>query len=90
MKEEDLIELGFERSEDQTPEMTGSDPTYHYYTLDFGNDVYDRFCLISNSSDKAENEGWFVEIFDYPTFKFTSRNQLEKLIETLKDNLNTE
>ena len=90
MKEEDLIELGFERSEDQTPEMTGSDPTYHYYTLDFGKDVYGRFCLISNSSDKAKVEGWFVEIFDYPTFKFTSRDQIKKLIETLKDNLNTE
>jgi hypothetical protein len=70
--------------------MTGSDSTYHYYTLDFGKDVYDRFCLISNSSDKAENEGWFVEIFDYTIFRFTNRNQLEKLIETLKDNLNTE
>jgi len=90
MKEKDLIELGFQRSEDQIPEMTGCDSAYHYYTLDFGNDVYDRFCLISNSSDKAKKEGWFVEIFDYPTFKFTSRDQLEKLIETLKDNLNTE
>jgi len=90
MKEKDLIELGFQRSEDQIPEMTGYDSTYHYYTLDFGDDVYDRFCLISNSSDKAKNEGWSVEIFDYPTFKFTSRDQVEKLIETLKDNLNTE
>ena len=63
MKEKDLIELGFQRSEDQIPEMTGCDSTYHYYTLDFGDDVYDRFCLISNSSDKAKKEGWFVDIW---------------------------
>jgi hypothetical protein len=87
MKEKDLIELGFERSEDQTPEMTGCNYTYHYYTLDFGDDIYDRWCLISNSSDKAKDEGWFVEIFDYSTFKFTNKYQLEKLIETLKYNL---
>ena len=87
MKEKDLIELGFKRSEDQTPEMTGGNCTYYYYTLDFGNDVYDRWCLISNSSDKAKDEGWFVKIFDYSTFKFTNKYQLEKLIETLKYNM---
>jgi hypothetical protein len=86
MKEKDLIELGFQRSEDQTPEMTGFYRTYYYYTLDLGNDTFDRFCLISNSSDKAENEGWFVEIFDHETFIFKERYQLEKLIEVLRYN----
>lgn len=87
MTEKDLIELGFERSEDQTPEMTGSDSIYHYYTLDFGDNVYDRFCLISNSSDEAGNKDWFVEIFNHSIFRFTSRYQLEKLIEVLKYNM---
>ena len=87
MTEKDLIKLGFERSEDQTPEMKGCDYTYHYYTLDFGDDIYDRWCLISNSSDEAEKDDWDVRIFSSDVFKFTDRFQLEKLIETLKYNM---
>ena len=89
MTEKDLIELGFERSEDQTPEMTGCDYTYHYYTLEFStNDsVFDRYTLISNSSDESKKDDWFVEIFDTAVFRFTDRYQLEKLIETLKYNM---
>jgi len=87
MTEKDLIKLGFERSEDQTPEMTGCDYTYYYYTLDFGNDIYDNFCLISNSSDEAKNDDWFVEVFNHEIFRFTDRYQLEKLIEILKYNI---
>ena len=89
MKEKDLIELGFERSEDQTPEMTGCDYTYHYYTLDFGDDIYDRWCLISNSSDEAGKDGWDVRIFSSDVFVFTNRYQLKKLIEVLKYNVVT-
>lgn len=85
--EKDLIELGFERSDDQTPEMTGCDYTWYYYTLTFGNNIYDNFSLLSNSSDKAESGGWFVEIFNHETFRFKTRYQLEKLIEVLKYNM---
>ena len=92
MKEKDLIELGFDRSEDQTPEMTGYDYTYHYYTLDFSvNDsVFDRWCLVSNSSAQAGKDGWDVRIFDSDVFRFTNRYQLEKLIEVLKYNVVTD
>jgi len=77
MKEKDLIELGFEKTDEVD---------YYYYTLDIGND-YTPFCLISNSNDKLDNGEWFVEIFDYQAFRFISRFQLEKLIETLKHNM---
>jgi hypothetical protein len=84
--EKDLIELGFERSDDQTPEMTGCDYTWYYYTLDIG-DTWDKFGFISNSSDEAENGEWVVYIFDSELFKFKDRFQLEKLIEVLKYNM---
>ena len=77
MVEKDLIDLGFEKQDEET---------YYYYTLDIGND-YTPFCLISNASDEKDNEEWFVEIFDYQSFKFTSRYQLEKLLEVLKNNI---
>ena len=86
MKEKDLIELGFQRSEDQTPEMTGFYRTYYYYTLDLGNDTFDRFCLISNTNYEAEENDWNVRIFDHETFIFKERYQLEKLIEVLRYN----
>jgi hypothetical protein len=86
MKEKDLIELGFQRSEDQTPEMTGFYRTYYYYTLYLGNDTFDRFCLISNASYEAEENNWNVIIFDYETFVFKDRYQLEKLINVLRHN----
>ena len=77
MVEKDLIDLGFEKQDEET---------YYYYTLDIGND-YTPFCLISNASDELDNGEWFVEIFDYQSFKFTSRYQLEKLLEVLKHNI---
>jgi len=86
MTEKDLIELGFERSEDQTPEITGDDSTWYYYTLDIGDD-WDKFSFISNSSDEVVDREWVVYIFDSELFKFKDRFQLEKLIETLKYNM---
>jgi hypothetical protein len=83
--EKDLIELGFERN-DETAENSGEPYDWYYYTLDMG-DIWDKFCLISNSSDEAENGEWMVYIFDSKLFKFTERYQLEKLIETLKYNM---
>jgi hypothetical protein len=83
--EKDLIELGFERN-DETAENSGEPYDWYYYTLDMG-DIWDKFCLISNSSDEAENGEWTVYIFDSELFKFKDRFQLEKLIEILKYNM---
>ena len=77
MVEKDLIDLGFEKQDEET---------YYYYTLDIGGD-YTPFCLISNANDEGKDNEWFVEIFDYEAFRFRERFQLEKLIETLKCNL---
>jgi len=74
MKELDLLELGFQKQ---------LDDDFYYYTLDIGND-FTPFCLISNANDETDNGQWFVEIFDYQSFRFTSRYQLEQFITTLK------
>lgn len=74
MTEKDLIELGFKKEYGDL---------FYYYTLDIGTD-YEKLCLISNAHDETENGEWSVFIFNYESFQFTSRFQLEKLIQTLR------
>jgi len=78
MKELDLIELGFERNDDNDGYKE-----YYYYTLDIGDD-YTPFCLISKANNEGKDKEWFVEIFDYESFRFISRYQLEQFITVLK------
>ena len=49
MKEQDLIDLGF----DKIVETEGGGEDFHYYTLDIGND-YVPLCLIPNANDEAK------------------------------------
>jgi hypothetical protein len=84
--EKDLIELGFERN-DETAENSGTPCDWHYYTLEIGIGIYNKFCLSSNSNDEVGDDGWKVYLFNNNSFEFTERYQLEKLIETLKYNL---
>jgi hypothetical protein len=81
-----LIELGFERNV-ETPENSGSEHPWHYYTLDIGRDIYNNFCLISNTNDDVKDGAWKVYIFNNDSFEFTQRYQVEKLIEVLRYNL---
>ena len=56
MKEEVLINLGFERN-DVSEEESG-DKAFYYFTMDFGD-----LCLISNANDESEKDGgYFVEV----------------------------
>jgi len=82
MKEQDLIDLGFER----TDETEGGGEDYHYYTLDIGND-YVPMCLISNASDEAKENDWTVSIFDYESIEFKDLVELIKLVSLLKNNV---
>ena len=78
IKEKDLIELGFER-QDETPESSGTNFNWYYYTLDI-----EDFCLISNANDEVENYNWKVFIFDYEGFEFTELEKLKSFIDVLK------
>lgn len=86
--EQDLIDLGFERN-DETVESSGSDQDWHYYTLDIGIDEWNRFCLISCASDQVENGEWKVYIFNNDSFVFTTREQVQALINALTPNIIT-
>jgi hypothetical protein len=80
MTEQDIKGLGFNRNK-VTPEESGLDYTYYYYTLDIGD-----ICLISNSDDEANDKGWSCCIFDSMTVEIKGAGDLEDLIRILKNN----
>lgn len=76
MKEQDLIDLGFEVNHDDSDEQY---PYYYYtYKLGFGS------CLISSSSD--DDDKWWVEFFEDDTIRFTNKKDLRTLINLLNEN----
>jgi len=80
MTEEIFKELGFERNE-VTPEESGYEYTFYYYTADIG-DV----CIISNSDDEAVKNGWEAMIFDSRTLSIKGEGDLKDLIRILRNN----
>jgi|688.fasta_scaffold424459_2 hypothetical protein len=79
MTEQNLEEIGFERTDVSAEESGGS--AFYYYTIDIGD-----ICLISNSSDDAEIEGWWISIFDSITLKLRGIGDVEQIISILKLN----
>ena len=80
MKEQDLIDLGFNRY-DVSAEESGDKP-FFYFTYN----ITDELCLISSDNDEAERNGWYVELFDYDDIKFTSLEDLKTLIDVIERN----
>ena len=78
IKEKDLIELGFEKH-DETPESSGDDKDWHYYTLDI-----EDLCLITDASDEIKDDNWKVYIWNYEGFEFTKIEKLKSFIDILK------
>jgi len=81
MKKQDLEILGFQRHL-VTMEESGDDRDYYYYDLDIGD-----ITLISNDDEKAEEEGWKVNIFDFPSVEISNYTDLDSLINILESNL---
>lgn len=84
--EQDLIDLGFERT-DETTVSSGSAQDWYYYTWQIGIDEYNNFCLISSASDEVQNGEWKVYIFNNDSFVFRSKDQLEAFINLLTANM---
>jgi hypothetical protein len=81
MKEEVLINLGFERN-DVSEEESG-DKAFYYFTMDFGD-----LCLISNANDESEKDGgYYVEVFDNMDIRIEDETDLKNLIEIFKRSL---
>jgi len=80
MKEQDLIDLGFERI-DISAKQSG-DEAYHYYVYAFTEDFY----LISCANDEAASRGWFVQMFDYDNIDFFDKDDVKALIQIINRN----
>ena len=76
MKEQNLIDLGFKRT-DVTIEESGDKPFY-YYTYDFNK----YFSLITSSNDKVKKNNWFAEIFDHD-IRFSNHDDLKQFIDLI-------
>ena len=84
MTEKDLLDLDFTRI-DETAENSGTSKDWHYYVYDVGS-----FSLISAASYEVENDEWFVDVFESPDIRFTSRTELEILMTLLINNYKEE
>ena len=82
MTEEIFKKLDFVK-EVVTPEDSGLDKDFYYYTLDIGD-----ICIISNSDDEAVKEGWEAYIFDSLSMRIKGAGDLEDLVRIIKNNTN--
>ena len=82
MTEDIFTELNFEKNV-VTMEESGNDKDFYYYTLDIGD-----ICLISNSDDEAEKNGWEAYIFDSLTMRVKGSGDLEDLVRIIRNNTN--
>lgn len=81
MKEEQLISLGFERT-DVSQEEAG-DEAFHYYDYDFGN--HNGVSLISSDNHQAEKDGyWSVEVFEDDSISYDKYEDVLDLITIIK------
>jgi hypothetical protein len=79
MKENDLIDLGFNKVEVTNSEsQNGYD--YYYYTFE----VFDNLTLISVDSDSVENEEWYVYNLDWPDeFRMHTKEHVIHFLESV-------
>jgi hypothetical protein len=80
MKEQDLLDLDFTRV-DETAKNSGAPTNWHYYEYDIAS-----FSLITPASDEVKDGEWYVEVFETPEIRFTSRTELEILMTLLINN----
>ena len=81
MKEQDILDLGFDKEFDY---CYGGGGEYHYYVYDFGRSL----SLISNANDETIHGEWYVDIFEEDNVRFTNKKDLERLINLLNKNKN--
>jgi hypothetical protein len=79
MKEQDLIDLGFEKV-NVSEEQSGGD-AFYYYVYDIG-----YLSLISDASDNIKKNKWAIQLFDYWDININKREDLAALIKILESN----
>ena len=84
MKEQDIIDLGFEKYEVTSEESGGE--SFYYYTYKFGEGDYDLSLITIGNTEVIDDE-WYVDIFEYGEIKFTKREDLEMFISLISRNM---
>jgi hypothetical protein len=82
MKEQDLLDLGFKRT-DVSAEESGQN-AFYYYDIDLGSNG--SISLISPSDDEVENGNWYVEVFEDNKVMFTDKDDLKVFIDIINKN----
>lgn len=84
MIEQDLIDLGFKRTD--IPAEESGEEAFYYYDLDLA----PGFGLISCASNEKTlvvgHYRWSVEVFEIPEVRFVDRKELEEFINIVKRN----
>lgn len=70
MKEQDLIDLGFEKKYGDS---------FYYYEYNISS-----ICFISNDDGNAASVGWHVEFLECDDIKLSSRGEIEDLFDILR------
>ena len=84
MKEQDLISLGFNRT-DISKEESG-DEAFHYYDLDFGAER--GISLISSANTEVIDDKWYVEVFEDPSIRYDKYQDVLDFITIVKKGIN--
>ena len=79
MKEQDLIDLGFKRT-DVSAEESGYE-AFYYYDIDFGDQRGISF--ISPANNEVIDNKWFVELFEDNSIRIDNTKDLKELINIL-------
>jgi len=80
MKEQDLIELGFDKVEVSANE-SGMDNDYYFYVHC---ETGIEFC--SNSNDETFSDDWYVSMFENDLCRIFSKTELELIIHIINKN----
>lgn len=77
MTQEELITLGFERT-DVTAEDSGYETDWYYYSLDFG--LSRSISLITPSNTEIQDGKWYVEVFEDESISYDKYQDVSEFI----------
>jgi hypothetical protein len=86
IKKQDLLNLGF-TEEYSTPEESGTEKGFYYYTYQINEDS--PCLLITNSNDECVDDNYIVEFFDYLDIEIKDLNDLKELVAIIKRGIKT-
>ena len=76
MTQEELVSLGFKRT-DVTAEESGYEADWYYYTYDFGNGSVG---LITQANTDIQDDKWHVEVFEDESISYDKYQDVSEFI----------